>query len=138
MKSINVNVSVLILFCFLSFGCTQSQPKSKPEAEKQAIRELYDNRYYQGANDKDLELFMTSWSDDATRMEPDFFPIADDQTIIAKFGGRVVPAAPGGDFVKAAVDVGLGSAVDSAHHQRTTHGRRQPPFFKQQRVQATV
>jgi len=85
MKRIEANMSVLVLFFIISFGCTQNKPVENIEAQKQAIKELYHNRYNKGVNDNDLELFITSWADDAIRMEPDLFPVVGKEKIKAHF-----------------------------------------------------
>lgn len=85
MKRIKVNLSALMLFFIIFYSCTQNKTTKNIEAEKQAIRELYYNRYNKGVNDNDLELFITSWADDAIRMEPEFFPIVGKEKIKAQF-----------------------------------------------------
>jgi ketosteroid isomerase-like protein len=129
MKSIHVNISVLVLISLISFGCTLNKTTANIEAEKQAIRDLYNDRYYKGVNDKDLELFITAWADDATRMEPEFFPIVGKGKIKSHFrnifeGSLEVEIKQYGDveievendlaFTRGAVTIKGVSAIDSS------------------------
>jgi uncharacterized protein (TIGR02246 family) len=56
----------------------------KYEADIAAINALYD-QYVHGANTGDLDLFISVWADDATRMEPDTPAITGKEQIRAHF-----------------------------------------------------
>lgn len=85
MTRTKVHILQAMLLLIVFSGCKQNKETDYIEADKQAIRELYFNRYFQGVNENDQELFISSWATDATRMEQGFFPIVGKEKIKAHF-----------------------------------------------------
>jgi len=73
----------LFLFGFL-FSCVQNNNDANVEADIAAIKEHYD-QYLHYINTDDLDLFISLWADDATRMEPGIPAIVGKENIRAQF-----------------------------------------------------
>jgi len=67
---------------FFTFSCKTEADSM--EADITAINELYD-QYCLAANTGDLDLFISLWADDATRMDPDIPAIVGKENIRAYF-----------------------------------------------------
>jgi uncharacterized protein (TIGR02246 family) len=80
MKKLNLNFPVFLILFGIIFGCAQETKDENVEADISAIKELY-NQYCLGANNDDLDFFISLWADDATRMESGFFPIVGKENI---------------------------------------------------------
>jgi len=79
--SLLLSTSVVIILFF--FSCMQ-QEKVDVEADIAAINELYD-QYVHAANTDDLDLFISTWDDDAIRLEPGRSSILGKENIRAFF-----------------------------------------------------
>ncbi len=69
MKNLNPIFPALLLFFGVLFGCAKNSKEAHVEADIIAIEALYE-QYLQYVNSGDLDLFMSVWTDDATRSEP--------------------------------------------------------------------
>jgi len=85
MKKSNWLLSTTILVITSAMLCfTFSCKKQDTEADIAAINELYD-QYCLGANTGDLDLFISLWTDDAIRMEPNTSAIFGKEQVRAHF-----------------------------------------------------
>jgi len=69
MKKIKLNFPIFLFLFGILFSCAQNNKDADVEADIAAIKEHYD-QYVLCANTGDLDLFISLWADDATRMEP--------------------------------------------------------------------
>jgi len=69
MKKLKLNFPVFLFLIAIIFGCAQNNKDTDVEADIAMITEQYD-QYVDYVNTGDLDLFISLWADDATRMEP--------------------------------------------------------------------
>ncbi len=67
MEKLRLNIPILLFLVCILFGCNQNN--KDVEADIAAIKEQYD-QYVHYVNTGDLDLFISLWADDATRLEP--------------------------------------------------------------------
>ncbi|UCH14828.1 MAG: SgcJ/EcaC family oxidoreductase [Bacteroidales bacterium] len=84
MKKLILNFPVLLFMIGIFFSCSQNKKEKEVEADIAAINELYNN-YIQCVNTDDLDNFMSTWADDAIRMEPGTPKIVGKENIRARF-----------------------------------------------------
>ena len=84
MKKLKLNFPIFLFLFGILFSCAQNNKDADVEADIAAIKEHYD-QYIHYANTGDLDLFISLWADDATRMEPGTPAIVGKENIRAHF-----------------------------------------------------
>ena len=84
MKRLKMNFPIILFLFGILFSCVQNNKDADVEADIAAIKEHYD-LYVHYANTGDLDLFISLWADDATRMEPGTPAIVGKENIRAHF-----------------------------------------------------
>ncbi len=84
MQKLKLNFPVFLFLFSILFGCAQNNKDANVEADIAAIKEHYD-QYLHYVNTDDLDLFISLWADDATRMEPGTQAIVGKENIRAHF-----------------------------------------------------
>ena len=84
MKKLKLNFPVFLFLFAIIFGCAQNNKDADVEADIALITEQY-NQYVLYVNTGDLDLFISLWADDATRMEPGTPAIVGKENIRAHF-----------------------------------------------------
>ncbi len=69
MKKLKLNFPIFLFLFGILFSCAQKNKDADVEADIAVIKEHYD-QYVHYVNTGDLDLFISLWADDATRMEP--------------------------------------------------------------------
>ncbi len=86
MKKLKLNFPVFLFLFAIIFGCAQNNKDADVEADIAMITEQYD-QYVHYVNTGDLDLFISLWADDATRMEPGTPAIVGKERIREHFKG---------------------------------------------------
>lgn len=84
MKKLNLNLSISVFLLSVLFGCAPDNKIADVEADIAAIKAHYD-KYFIAANNNDLDLFISLWTDDGIRMEPGYNAIVGQENIRALF-----------------------------------------------------
>lgn len=91
MKILNPIFPFLPLLIGILFGCDQHAKETDLEAEKDAIRAIYEE-YCQRVSAREFEAFVELWSDDAIRMEPNLLTMAGKDALRERFKTLWEPA----------------------------------------------